>query len=191
MRYFIDTPMKKTNYYKSIFVDFALDEVFFASLYDSDMQRKIHRFKFVHNHVDDVYFGSLFRSLIDESGVEIDRNCVIVYPPVSLCDRILRGPNHAHHLAMLFPRDSWIPLLCPFQKKFFSGHQSRRNKHDRALVADEYTFLPKYQSSLTGKTVIFVDDLITTGWTAQILWSLLLSAGASRVYGFFLASEKV
>ena len=66
MRFSTDNPMQKTHYYKSVIPGFSLDEVFVGSYYDEDMQRRIHRFKFVHNRVDRVYFESLFAHLQKE-----------------------------------------------------------------------------------------------------------------------------
>lgn len=79
--------MDKLPIYRRQIADFSLDGVFVAALYDEDMQRKIHRFKFVHNRVDRVYFESLFSLLYEQNMTDFD---VIIYPPVSLRDRILR-----------------------------------------------------------------------------------------------------
>jgi hypothetical protein len=79
--------MFKTEHYKSSIPNFSLDKVLVGAYYDAEMQRKIHRFKFVHNYVDNVYFCSLFRSMKEEYSYESD---IIVYPPISLRDRILR-----------------------------------------------------------------------------------------------------
>ncbi len=44
---------------------------------------------------------------------------------------------------------------------------------------------------MKGKKILLIDDLITTGYTAQTLGKLLKKAGAKEVVGYFLASEKV
>lgn len=67
MRFFSDIPMQKTNYYKSVISNFPLKSVFVGHLYDGVIQKKLHRFKFVHNRVDSVYFETIFRELIAES----------------------------------------------------------------------------------------------------------------------------
>lgn len=87
MRYFIDNRMLKTQHYKRYIPSFALDIVVVGTYFDEAMRRKIHRFKFVHNHVDRVYFESLFSQMQKEYPYVPD---VIVYPPISLKDRILR-----------------------------------------------------------------------------------------------------
>lgn len=61
-----------------------------AKAYDSEMQKKLHRFKFVHNHSDAADFRSLFQTTIQESGIKNPSDTVIIYPPISLKDRILR-----------------------------------------------------------------------------------------------------
>jgi predicted amidophosphoribosyltransferase len=180
--------MQKTNHYKSSLPDFAVDEVVVARHYDQDMQKKIRRFKFVHNYVDRVYFDSLFQELIKEIPVEGD---IITYPPIRWIDRILRWPNHARILAEYFQKHVPMKILCPFHKSLFATHQSRRKKSERTRVRKEYSLITKYIPDIRGKSVILVDDLITTGHTAHALATLLKKAGAKSVTGYFLASEKV
>ena len=87
--------MLKTDHYKRFIRDFSLDKVVVGAYYDHELQRKIHRFKFVHNHVDNVYFRELFAHMKEEFPYIPD---VIVYPPISFRDRIFRGPNHSRLL---------------------------------------------------------------------------------------------
>lgn len=150
------------------------------------MQREIHRFKFVHNYVDRVHFQEILCRISAEYPYTPD---YIVYPPVSLRDRIFRGPNHARILATYLK--SQIPIICPFQKKLFSSHQARRTKSERSQIRDEYSLNPKMREILKGKKILLIDDLITTGWTAHTLGRLLKKAGATEVVGYFLSSEKV
>ncbi|MBP6921085.1 ComF family protein [Candidatus Gracilibacteria bacterium] len=179
--------MLKSEHYKRSIPGFTLDKVVVGELYSDEMRRRIHRFKFVHNYVDNVYFRELLASIKEEYPFRPD---YIVYPPVSLRDRIFRGPNHAKLLVSYFqPGD--IPALCPFQKKIFSSHQSRRTKAERSSVREEYSLSPKYREQIKGKKILLIDDLITTGWTAHTLGKLLKKAGAKEVVGFFLSSEKV
>lgn len=179
--------MLKTEHYKRYIANFSLDKVVVGTYYDAEMQRRIHRFKFVHNYVDNVYFWDIFAHMEEEFPYDPD---VIVYPPVSLRDRIFRGPNHAKKLAQHFWHKK-IPILCPFRKKVFSSHQSRRTKKDRILAGTEYSLNKGFTEQLKGKKVLLIDDLITTGHTAHALGKLLKKAGAVEVVGYFLASEKV
>jgi len=64
--------------------------VFVGRFYDGVIQKKLRRFKFVHNTVDTVYFETIFRELIAESGIKNTPNTLILYPPISLKDRIFR-----------------------------------------------------------------------------------------------------
>ena len=179
--------MLKSEHYKRSIPWFALEKVVVGELYGEEMRRRIHRFKFVHNHVDHVYFRELFTSMKREYSYEPD---CIVYPPVSLRDRIFRGPNHAKLLVQYFwPGDT--PVFCPFQKKVFSSHQSRRTKAERSSVREEYSLHPTFLERIKGKKILLIDDLITTGWTAHTLGSLLKKAGAKEVVGYFLTSEMV
>lgn len=178
--------MLKTEHYKHTIPSFSLDKVVVGALYDEEMQRKIHRFKFVHNYVDHVYFRQVFTHIKEEFPYKPD---IIVYPPISLRDRIFRGKNHARLLAQYF---GWCEtILCPFSKKIFTSHQSRRTKIERMNIRNEYSFNQLFEKQIQGKKIVLIDDLITTGYTAHTLGKLLKKAGAKEVMGYFLASEKV
>lgn len=185
--------MQKTNYYKRTIPGFSLDTVLVGRFYDSDMQKRLHRYKFVHNPVDSVYFQDIFTWLIKEASDSMHTETVIVYPPVSLKDRIIRWPNHAKKLSKivqtLFHSKE---ILCPFYKNFFAGHQSRRNKSERQKIVSEYGALFLERQKIFGKEVILVDDVISTGYTAHILWKILKEElGATVVTGIFLTSQKI
>lgn len=79
--------MLKSEHYKRAIPGFSLDKVVVGVYYDEEMRRKIHRFKFVHNYVDRVYFQEIFASIKAEFPYSPD---YIVYPPISLRDRIFR-----------------------------------------------------------------------------------------------------
>lgn len=157
--------MLKTEHYKRSIPSFSLEKVVVGAFYDEEIQRKIHRFKFVHNYVDHVYFQSLFTQMQEEYPYTPD---IIVYPPISLRDRIFRGPNHAQKLVEYFGSEN-TPTLSPFHKKFFTSHQSRRTKEERRAVRDEYSFIEKYRNQIKDKRILLVDDVITTGYTAHTL----------------------
>lgn len=179
--------MLKTEHYKRYIPNFSLDKVVVGDFYDEEMQRKIHRFKFVHNHVDIVYFKSLFSQMEAEYPYIPD---VIIYPPISLRDRIFRWPNHAKILVD-YCNDKHITTLSPFHKNIFSSHQSRRNKDERTMIRNEYSLKEAFKQWFKDKKVLLLDDIITTGYTAHTLWKLLKKAGASEVVGYFLSSEKI
>jgi predicted amidophosphoribosyltransferase len=115
-----------------------------------------------------------------------------VYPPISLKDRIFRWPNHAKRLAKIFAKVlGWWQVCCPFRKNVFAWHQSRRNKTQRKQIVQEYTLKQSETSSLYDKDIVFIDDIITTGYTMLALWNLLSSVKKRSMIGFFLASHKV
>ncbi len=186
-KFFTVRPMLKSEHYKRYIPGFSLDKVVVGAYYDNDMARRIHRFKFSHNYVDRVYFEGLGAHIRAEYPYVPD---IIVCPPISVLDRIFRGPNHALILAKYLGEKN-IPILCPFHKKSFSGHQSRRSRSERARIREEYSLDPKYRDQIAGKKILLIDDIITTGYTAHTLGKLLKKAGAKEVIGYFLSSEKV
>lgn len=193
MKFFNDIPMQKTNYYKWSLAWFPLQAVFVGRFYDGVIQKKLRRFKFVHNTVDTVYFETIFRELIAESGIKNTPNTLIVYPPISLKDRIFRWPNHAKKLAKIFATILWTQaVMCPFHKNFFAGHQSRRTKLERKQIFSEYHLKREIPYPLLqNKEIIIIDDIITTGYTAYSLGRLLQPLWVKWILWFFLASQKM
>lgn len=149
--------MLKSEHYRRQIPHFSLDKVLVGRKYDEDMRRKIHRFKFVHNYVDRVYFQEIFWQLEAEFQYIPD---VIVFPPVSIFDRIFRGKNHAQILASFV--STKVPILCPFGKKCSTRHQSQLMRKDRKHVELLYHFREKFQQEIQQKKILLVDDLITT-----------------------------
>ncbi len=181
-------PMFKTNHYKKSISDFSLDQVLVGSLYGVEIQKKIHRFKFLHNYCDKKSFQEIFSLLFWEYEYVPD---LIVYPPISLRDRIVRWPNHAKILANYCRELSHIQKICPFKKSIFAHHQSIKNKQERADVKEDIIFMNKHTDVFNGKKVLIIDDIITTGYTAHTLWKYIKEAGASEVVWWFLATHKV
>lgn len=184
--------MQKTNYYKQKFHHFPLDAVYVGRVYDVSMQQKIRRFKFVNNPVDIVYFESLFTDIIQQNNIKNTWESIVVFPPISLRDRVLRWPNHAKRLAAIFAKNIGIKtILCPFRKRFFAGHQSKRTLSEREKISQDFCISDKFVPYVQGKNVFFVDDIITSWHTANTLGTFLKKLWAKSIVWCFLASKKV
>jgi ComF family protein len=65
----------------------------------------------------------------------------------------------------------------------FTGTQTKLNKQQRKEnVKDAFSVNPRYKDSLTGKNIILVDDVITTGATILECASTLKNAGAGKIW---------
>ena len=86
----------------------------------------------------------------------------------------------------LAPVDEFAPaiLLRQHHNKSQTGlNQAQRQKN----VAGAFTVAPKSRPTLSGKPVIFIDDVMTTRATLTAATNCLLAAGGGPVYGLVLA----
>jgi predicted amidophosphoribosyltransferase len=100
-----------------------------------------------------------------------------------------RGFNPPYEIAKVIAESFPIPALpntlykireTPPQAKL-KGAERLRNIHESMFVFDN--------SILDGKTVLIIDDVMTTGATMNECARAVIKAGASKVYGFVLARQ--
>ncbi len=126
-------------------------------------------------------------SFILPGGAEHE-NAVITWIPRSYGAVVRYGFDHmkrtANALAGLLELEA-CPLLC---RSIFTGEQKRlgrKARMDNAVrsmyVSEKYAF--------SGKTVVLIDDIITSGASLHAASELLLSAGAERVIAVCLAAS--
>lgn len=99
-----------------------------------------------------------------------------------------RGYNQAELLAKSLSKESGIPLdTSPLARVRHSGPQVGESREQRrANVDDSFRCDP----DMTGRAIIVVDDVATTGSTLSACASALKDAGASEVWGLALARER-
>jgi len=120
---------------------------------------------------------------------------VIVPVPLHPIREKQRGFNQADLLARGLSRNTGIPLMdkslirirnTPQQARL-SGHERRRNLMGAFRIRESGKGPGKRPRAFEGRTVLLVDDVYTTGNTADQCSRVLLGAGAGRVYIITLA----
>lgn len=118
-------------------------------------------------------------------------NAVIAYAPRRRQAYRLHGTDQARELAMALSRRLQIPV--------FHGIIRRRGrqKEQKALTPRERlrnaraSFLIRDGALVSGKTVLLVDDIVTTGASMAACAQMLTCAGALAVYCLAVASDDV
>jgi len=115
-------------------------------------------------------------------------NAVII--PVPLHKRRLwsRGFNQAEIIAGILSANFNLPINTDFlRRKVSTGEQAQMKNEDRRTnVRDAFILLNK--EKITGKNIILVDDVYTSGSTMQECAKILrVDGGVDKVYGFVLA----
>jgi predicted amidophosphoribosyltransferase len=93
---------------------------------------------------------------------------VLSYVPIGLNRYIHRGFNQGRFLAKILSKKYAIPLVRIAILPWSSWHQSRRTKEDR-MHNKWLRFYPNPLLSGTGKVLIIIDDVISTGATLKRL----------------------
>lgn len=180
-------PQDLTDHYKNEIQDMSLDGIYVATHYN-DVRYTIESYKYrsdrqhVWKYVDllsktvDLYW--LFSNTSD--------NCMVGVP-MHWSRYFIRGFNHIDLLVSHLSKKIWIPYMKPLQA-FFTRRQSKLSKSKR-IKNREYAFWIT-QDAVLPRTIILIDDIISTGSTADACAKILKSRGVEKVYGIFIASNQ-
>ncbi|MDD6478866.1 MAG: phosphoribosyltransferase family protein [Oscillospiraceae bacterium] len=107
-----------------------------------------------------------------------------VYVPSSRLSYLKRGINHSFVLAKRVAEFLDIPLIKDsLLAKFHFGAQHKSDKLNRFKRARKvFRYNTKCSADLSGKTLLLIDDIKTTGATLDECSRQLLLAGAKEVY---------
>ncbi|MGE5173933.1 MAG: ComF family protein [Betaproteobacteria bacterium] len=121
-------------------------------------------------------------------GVRLLANIDMVMP-VPLHPKRLkqRGFNQALLLAYRMSERHKVPLLCDNLIRMRATRPQVELKGDERIKNVEGAFTLRQPSKVTGKSVVLVDDVFTTGATMNECAAVLKQAGATQVTAFTLA----
>lgn len=119
------------------------------------------------------------------SGVEFD----LVEPvPLHWYRQLRRGYNQAQKLAKIVADECQVPLGRNLSRVRYTKSQTRKTKQARSKSVRN-SFAPhKMAEDLSGKRVLLIDDVCTTGATAEQCAKVLREQGADEVYLLTLAT---
>jgi ComF family protein len=147
--------------------------------YKDDVRKSIHRFKFGnHRHYAAPYARLLAVRLLEVYSEPFD---FLTWVPVSGLRKLKRGYDQSALLAKAVALELGVPAVSALKKVRHTPPQSqlRDAAQRRANVLGAYRIVKK--TNLTGKRILLLDDVITTGATASECAKTLLSANAKEV----------
>jgi len=151
-----------------------------AAHYSGIMRRLIVRFKFEDKHEP----LPLFIKLMREAGRELLDDAGLLVPvPLHRLRLLQRRFNQSALLAKGLSRVSGIPVAVTALKRTrrTSAQVGLSQEARQENVARAFGVSRNCRRTVHGKNVLLIDDVITTGATANACASALLEAGASRV----------
>ncbi len=179
------SPSDLTEHYKEELGILALDEIYIATSYH-EIEKSIIRYKYESKREYVDIFVDLLAKLGEQHQIFSDKKSVIVPVPMHWSRYILRGFDHTHTLAKKLAQITGLPYQKHLSTKW-SRHQSKLSREKR-LENKKNRFTMKYHV-LIPETVILIDDIISTGSTANECAKVLKQWGVKRVIGLFLASN--
>lgn len=161
-----------------------LHSVTIATLYEEPLRSVLHRLKFERARAAAGTLGQLITQDIQDTAAEI----VVPVPSASRRQR-QRGYNPAHEIAASVARELHLPL-APVLGRLGQKRQvgARRRERLRQLTGAFYVFRAQ---AVSGKRVLLVDDILTTGATLAECAKVLRAAGAKRIEAAVVARHHV
>lgn len=103
-----------------------------------------------------------------------------------------RGYNQSKLLAEKFAELAKIPFNEFCVKVVDSTSQTELNTKERLKnVLDSFAFKSEYKDLIKNKTILIIDDVITTGATTSEISRILINAGAKECYVLTFAHTKL
>jgi len=158
--------------------------------YDASSRKFVTRIKYA-DRTDMIPFAS---RLMAQAGHELWNDAELIIPvPLHWRRLITRRYNQAFLLGKELSKLTNVPLLADGLKRVrhTPAQTSLDWKHRQKNVKDAFGINAKHADDISGKTVILVDDVMTTGATLRACVKLLKKAKASRVYVMTLARRAI
>lgn len=151
-----------------------------ALLYKDQVRRAMVRVKFYHNTNALHWFAeqTTARLLANLDDWKPD---LVTFVPTSPLRKWMRGYNQSEVLARRAAERCGLPCADCLRRRPFGKRQSRMSSDQERRRNAAHAFLPRDGVRLDGKRVVLVDDILTTGATAEVCARLLLHLGASEV----------
>lgn len=120
-------------------------------------------------------------------------DCVITFLPRSRKNKVSKGFDQSLRLAKALSAVTGIEFISCFSRKFKASEQKQLNQYERRLnMGSAYKRRKKAGNKIDGKTVILVDDIVTSGSSMAACARIAYSMGAFAVMGVCLAqTEKI
>lgn len=147
--------------------------------YSDDVRKSIHRFKFGNRRGYAKSYARLLAAKLENApGFDYD---ILTWVPVSALRKLKRGYDQSELIVKALDENMGTVGKKILKKIRHTPPQSgiRGEAHRRANVLGAYAVIDK--TSVVGKKILLIDDVITTGATASECAKVLLIAGAKEV----------
>lgn len=149
--------------------------------YKDEVRKSIHRYKFGIARGYGLTYAHFLANRLSKEGLTAGVD-MITWVPVSRIRRFQRGFDQAEFLAKALSNELPIPTLRTLQKIRNNKPQSQIHGAAARKANTQGVFRAVHPERFSGKRILLVDDIITTGVTASECARILLTSGAKEVY---------
>lgn len=175
--------------HKEIDIDsIYVDRAFYVLSYNRYIKELIHGFKFNgKSYLYKPFAEFVVDMLIKKDMVDFD---LIMYVPIHRRKEAIRGYNQCQLLAQYISEGLELPISkWNLIKQKWTKEQNTLSKIER-LSNLEGSFFIKYPGEISGKRILLIDDLLTTGSTFNECSKVLKSNGAKEITALALTSSR-
>ncbi|WP_337865145.1 ComF family protein [Ignavibacterium sp.] len=152
----------------------------------NEIQHIIHALKYKRQFRAGIYLGKIIAHQISQKLTDWEIELIIPIPLHSL-KKAARGYNQSEFIAKGLSIESKIPFSTKaIQRKKFTETQTHLSALERQQNVKD-AFKVKNKKLIEGKTILLVDDVITTGSTISECAKVLLGKGAKQIYAASVA----
>lgn len=176
------------NNFKYVINEFSFDHVLSCCIYNEKVRAIIYSMKL---HGKPYIARNIANLLYDRIKIEEDLNIDYIVPvPCTKNKKLRRGFNQAELISKYLSNKSHIPNLNALEKIKETTQSKNARGQDRYFVQQgAFSLAPNI--NVQGKRILLVDDVITTGSTADECSRILKEEGASFVCVLCLASAAI
>ena len=168
---------------KSKYIDLARS----VFLYDGGAERLVKKFKYDDCRYLSDYFAEKLKSVYIKNFFSPD---IITFVPMTVSAEYDRGYNQSELLAQALSEKVGVSCLDLLRKTKKTSHQAGLDYEERQKNLNN-AFVITDRKAIRNKKILLVDDVLTTGATADEIAKALKGGGAESVYLITIASVRV
>jgi ComF family protein len=162
-------------------INHHFDRAWSACLYNDSFRLLVHQLKYGHKTVLRHLFADLLIRFVTTYHIDIQAFDWLIPIPLHTVRRRERGFNQAQAIAELFAKHTGIPLCVDIlTRRHPTLYQAQQRPKERWTNLAE-AFKIKNPLPLRNRSILMLDDLLTSGATASEAASCLKAAGVKRV----------
>ncbi|OLS01842.1 ComF family protein [Tissierella creatinophila] len=174
---------------KEVFLDSSfISECYYTTIYDRFMKDIIRRYKFndksfLYKPLGEILLKTIYEKNLDK---KVD---LIAFVPSHRRKEAIRGYNQSELLAMFVSKELHIPLLKTLIKSNHTLDQHFLDKEDRKHNLKD-VFKVKRKEDVEEKSILLIDDIITSGSTMEECAMELIKNEAKAIFALALTSSR-